>query len=103
MRWAARDILRAVPIGVSSNRNSSTTSENIHRKKPRERSFTRIYTHVLNRPGGLDLANVRRGVCAIEALRIRDYARTGTLAVRSSLPQLTQAPLIARRIAFQMQ
>ena len=31
------------------------------------------------------------------------YARTGTLAVRSSLPQLTQAPLIARRIAFQMQ
>src|SRR5882757_5260332 len=33
----------------------------------------------------------------------RDYARTGTLAVRSSLPQLTHAPLIARRIAFQMQ
>ena len=32
-----------------------------------------------------------------------DYARTGTLAVRSSLPQLTQAPLIARRIAFQTQ
>lgn len=31
------------------------------------------------------------------------YARTGTLAVRSSLPQLTQAPLMARRIAFQMQ
>jgi hypothetical protein len=31
------------------------------------------------------------------------YARTGTLAVRSSLPQLTHAPLIARRIAFQMQ
>jgi hypothetical protein len=30
-------------------------------------------------------------------------ARTGTLAVRSSLPQLTQAPLMARRIAFQMQ
>ncbi len=33
----------------------------------------------------------------------RDYARTGTLAVRSSLPQLTHAPLIARRMAFQMQ
>lgn len=31
------------------------------------------------------------------------HARTGTLAVRSSLPQLTQAPLSARRIAFQMQ
>jgi hypothetical protein len=31
------------------------------------------------------------------------HARTGTLAVRSSLPQLTQAPLMARRIAFQMQ
>jgi len=31
------------------------------------------------------------------------YARTGTLAVRSSLPQLTQAPLMARRIAFQTQ
>ncbi len=30
-------------------------------------------------------------------------ALTGTLAVRSSLPQLTQAPLMARRIAFQMQ
>ena len=41
--------------------------------------------------------------CASKALRICDYARTGTLAVRSSLPQLTQAPLIARRIAFQMQ
>src|SRR5262245_31363088 len=32
-----------------------------------------------------------------------DHARTGTLAVRSSLPQLTQAPLMARRIAFQTQ
>jgi hypothetical protein len=31
------------------------------------------------------------------------YARTGTLAVRSSLPQLTHAPLTARRIAFQIQ
>ena len=31
------------------------------------------------------------------------HARTGTLAVRSSLPQLTQAPLMARRMAFQMQ
>jgi len=31
------------------------------------------------------------------------HARTGTLAVRSSLPQLTHAPLMARRIAFQMQ
>jgi hypothetical protein len=31
------------------------------------------------------------------------HARTGTLAVRSSLPQLTQAPLMARRIAFQTQ
>ena len=41
--------------------------------------------------------------CASKALRIRDYARTGTLAVRSSLPQLTQAPLMARRIAFQTQ
>ncbi len=41
--------------------------------------------------------------CSLKALRIRDYARTGTLAVRSSLPQLTQAPLMARRIAFQMQ
>jgi hypothetical protein len=30
-------------------------------------------------------------------------ALTGTLAVRSSLPQLTHAPLTARRIAFQMQ
>ena len=38
-----------------------------------------------------------------KARTIRDYARTGTLAVRSSLPQLTQAPLIARRMAFQMQ
>jgi hypothetical protein len=40
------------------------------------------------------------------ARRVRSpdfYARTGTLAVRSSLPQLTQAPLIARRIAFQTQ
>jgi hypothetical protein len=35
--------------------------------------------------------------------KVRDYARTGTLAVRSSLPQLTHAPLMARRIAFQMQ
>jgi hypothetical protein len=34
---------------------------------------------------------------------IPPHARTGTLAVRSSFPQLTQAPLIARRIAFQMQ
>ena len=31
------------------------------------------------------------------------HTRTGTLAVRSSLPQLTQAPFTARRIAFQMQ
>ena len=31
------------------------------------------------------------------------YALTGTLAVRSSLPQLTQAPLMARRIAFHTQ
>ena len=36
-------------------------------------------------------------------LKVRFYARAGTLAVRSSLPQLTHAPLIARRIAFQMQ
>ena len=36
-------------------------------------------------------------------LRHSSHARTGTLAVRSSLPQLTHAPLIARRIAFQMQ
>ena len=36
-------------------------------------------------------------------LRHPPHARTGTLAVRSSLPQLTHAPLIARRIAFQMQ
>ena len=48
-------------------------------------------------------ANVRRGACAIEARKFADYARTGTLAVRSSLPQLTQAPLMARRIAFQIQ
>src|SRR5207302_2083650 len=34
---------------------------------------------------------------------VRAHARTGTLAVRSSLPQLTHAPLIARKIAFQMQ
>jgi hypothetical protein len=33
----------------------------------------------------------------------RHHTRTGTLAVRSSLPQLTHAPLIARKIAFQMQ
>ena len=38
-----------------------------------------------------------------KARRVPNYARTGTLAVRSSLPQLTQAPLIARRMAFQMQ
>ena len=38
-----------------------------------------------------------------QAWKIRGYARTGTLAVRSSLPQLTQAPLMARRIAFQTQ
>ena len=38
-----------------------------------------------------------------QVARAHDYARTGTLAVRSSLPQLTHAPLIARRIAFQMQ
>jgi hypothetical protein len=35
--------------------------------------------------------------------RLENQTRTGTLAVRSSLPQLTHAPLIARRIAFQMQ
>jgi hypothetical protein len=40
---------------------------------------------------------------AVTARAFRHYARTGTLAVRSSLPQLTQAPLMARRIAFQMQ
>jgi len=34
---------------------------------------------------------------------VRFYARAGTLAVRSSLPQLTHAPLTARSIAFQMQ
>jgi len=38
-----------------------------------------------------------------QAWKIRDYARAGTLAVRSSLPQLTQAPLMARRIAFHTQ
>ena len=32
-----------------------------------------------------------------------DYARTGTLAVRSILPQLTHAPFMARRTAFQTQ
>lgn len=31
-----------------------------------------------------------------------NHARTGTLAVRSSFPQLTHAPLIARKIAFQI-
>ena len=31
------------------------------------------------------------------------YARTGTDAVRSSLPQLTHAPFTPRKIAFQMQ
>ena len=36
-------------------------------------------------------------------LKVRFYTRAGTLAVRSSLPQLTHAPLTARRIAFQMQ
>jgi hypothetical protein len=36
-------------------------------------------------------------------LRHCNHACTGTLAVRSSLPQLTQAPLSARKIAFQMQ
>jgi hypothetical protein len=36
-------------------------------------------------------------------LAVPDHARTGTLAVRSSLPQLTQAPLMARKIAFQTQ
>ena len=41
--------------------------------------------------------------CATDSQKFRGYARTGTLAVRSSLPQLTQAPLMARRIAFQMQ
>jgi len=41
--------------------------------------------------------------CALKAPGIRDYARTGTLAVRSSLPQLTHAPLMARKIAFQTQ
>jgi hypothetical protein len=35
--------------------------------------------------------------------KVDDYTRTGTLAVRSSLPQLTQAPFTARKIAFQMQ
>jgi hypothetical protein len=34
---------------------------------------------------------------------ISHHARTGTLAVRSSLPQLTHAPFTARKIAFQMQ
>ena len=38
-----------------------------------------------------------------KAARLERYARTGTLAVRSILPQLTHAPLMARRIAFQMQ
>jgi hypothetical protein len=41
--------------------------------------------------------------CSSFGLRHTSHARTGTLAVRSSLPQLTQAPLMARRIAFQMQ
>ena len=31
------------------------------------------------------------------------YALTGTLAVRSSLPQLTHAPFTPRKIAFQIQ
>ena len=52
-----------------------------------------------NKPKLLD----QLSACAFKALGIRDYARTGTLAVRSSLPQLTQAPLMARRIAFQTQ
>src|SRR5262245_19376084 len=46
------------------------------------------------------LSFLRSSPCLLDHLV---HARTGTLAVRSSLPQLTQAPLIARRIAFQMQ
>jgi hypothetical protein len=34
---------------------------------------------------------------------VQNYARTGTEAVRSSLPQLTHAPFTPRKIAFQMQ
>jgi len=54
--------------------------------------------------GQNDCRNEKR--CAAQILshrKIDNYARTGTLAVRSSLPQLTHAPLIARKIAFQMQ
>jgi hypothetical protein len=49
----------------------------------------------------LQFCNAARS--ATRRQKIDNYARTGTLAVRSSLPQLTQAPLMARRIAFQMQ
>jgi hypothetical protein len=41
------------------------------------------------------------GAAFMGAMQI--YARTGTDAVRSSFPQLTQAPLTPRKIAFQMQ
>jgi hypothetical protein len=51
----------------------------------------------------LEASGTNVAVAALEGLRAYDHALTGTLAVRSSLPQLTQAPLIARRIAFQMQ
>jgi len=58
-------------------------------------STTMIYTHVLKPTGYWREESAR--------LTFPIHARTGTLAVRSSLPQLTQAPLIARKIAFQMQ
>ena len=54
--------------------------------------------------GQSDCRNEKRRAAQILSHRkIDTYARTGTLAVRSSLPQLTHAPLIARKIAFQMQ
>jgi len=34
---------------------------------------------------------------------VQNYARTGTEAVRSSLPKLTHAPFTPRKIAFQIQ
>jgi hypothetical protein len=58
----------------------------------------------------LSLGNVRSGDSALQlrdsfATMLRHFrqARTGTEAVRSSLPQLTHAPFTPRKIAFQMQ
>src|SRR6266513_1108694 len=110
MRLSARSIQRRPGVSATSQRDY----EGISRGKRRERADD-LHTcaqqagpwckesaglKVRDREGAI--GPNRTGIsthnaCATRAAPAsRDYTCTGTLAVRSSLPQLTQAPLIAR-------